>query len=69
MAMAKAKAKKQTSGGARLIASGRHPVLLGLTPGQREIILRAAEIDGRPVTQFLIYHSLAAGRKIIEKNV
>lgn len=62
-----AKKKTQASGGARLKAAGRHPVLLGLTPEQRAKIQAAAAADNRPVTQFLVHHGLAAAEKILEK--
>jgi uncharacterized protein (DUF1778 family) len=63
-----AKNEKQSSGGARLIASGRHPVLLGPTEEQHALLAAAAEVDGRPVTQFLIFHGLEAAKKILKKN-
>ena len=59
---------KQASGGARLKAAGKHPVLLGLLPDQAEKIRAAAEADGRPLTQFFIFHGLAAAEKIL-KNI
>jgi uncharacterized protein (DUF1778 family) len=59
--------KKQASGGARLTASGKVPVLLGLRPEQAEALRAAAEKDGRPLTQFLIFHGLAAAEKILKK--
>ena len=61
--------KKPMSGGARIKASGKSPVLLGLPPEQKEMLQRAAELDGRPLTQFLIFHGLAAAKKILEKSV
>lgn len=61
------KTKKPLSGGARLIASGRHPVLLGLQPDQLAKIRSAASADNRPVTQFLIHYGIAAAEKIIAK--
>lgn len=60
--------KKQASGGAKLKAAGKHPVLIGLTADQREKIQEAAATDGRPVTQFLVYHGLMAAKKILEKS-
>jgi len=60
--------KKQASGGARLRAAGKRAVLLGLTPEQHTKIREAAEIDRRPVTQFLTFHGLAAAEKILKKT-
>jgi uncharacterized protein (DUF1778 family) len=61
--MAKSKTK---SGGAKLIESGKRAVLLGVEPGDHWILSTASKIEKRPVTQFLIYHALAAARKIIK---
>ena len=63
-----AAAPKPLSGGARMKASGKHPVLLGLTTDEREFLRRAAELDGRPLTQLFMFHTFAAARKIIAKN-
>ncbi len=60
------KAPRQASGGARLKAAGRHPVTLGLTPAQRDLIRAAAEKDGRPMTQILLRGGLALAEKILE---
>lgn len=65
----KKNARRQASGGARLVASGKRPVLLGLAPDQHECIAEAAAATGRPVTQFLIFHGLMAAKKILEKSV
>lgn len=43
---------------------GRRPVLLGLQPAEYETIKAAAALDGRPVTQFLIYHGLKEAERI-----
>ncbi len=64
----KTKAAKPTSGGARLKASGRHPVLLGLMPDQLATARAAANADGRPLTQFFVHHGLAAAEKILKKS-
>lgn len=66
--MASRKQAKQASGGARLKAAGKHPVLLGLTADQIATVKAAAEHDGRPVTQFLVYHGLQAAKKILGKS-
>lgn len=59
---------KQISGGARLTASGRKPILLGVTQAELDTIRQAAQIDRRPVTQFLILHGLAAAERILGKE-
>ena len=60
--------KKPMSGGARIKASGKSPMLLGVLPEQKDILRKAAAIDGRPMTQFLLFHALAAAKKILEKS-
>lgn len=59
--------EKPVSGGARLIAAGRHPVLLGPTEEQHARLAQAAKVDGRPLTQFLLFHGLVAAEKILKK--
>jgi hypothetical protein len=59
---------KQRSGGARLVASGKKPMLLGLTPEQHEEIRLAALSEERPMTQYVIHHVVAFARKNNEKN-
>jgi uncharacterized protein (DUF1778 family) len=60
--------KKPISGGARIKLSGKSPVLLGILPEQKEVLQKAAELDGRPMTQFLLFHALAAAKKILDKS-
>jgi len=62
------KTKRQASGGARLVSSGKRPVLLGLTPEQHERLSAAAESEGRPLTQFLAFHGLKAAESILRKT-
>lgn len=59
--------KPQKSGGARLVESGKKPILLGPTKSEHEILKSAAEKEGRPVTQFLLFHGLKAAKKILSK--
>lgn len=66
--MPKKSTTKQASGGARLKASGRVPVLLGLLPDQAETIRAAAAADGRPVTQFLVHYGLETAKRILRKS-
>ncbi len=48
--------KKPLSGGARLIASGRSPMILGWTPEDRAIIEAAAHAEGRSLANFVQFH-------------
>lgn len=59
---------KQASGGARLIASGKRPVTLGVPPDDHAILAEAAKLDGRPLTQFVLHYALAAAKKKLEKS-
>jgi hypothetical protein len=59
---------KQASGGARLKASGRHPVLIGFLPDELADLRAAAEKDGRSVTQFVRHHILTVARKKLGKS-
>lgn len=63
--MAKQK-PKPTSGGGRLMAAGKRPMTLGLSPEQSELIEKAAEQEGRPMTNFVLYHALEHARAILK---
>lgn len=59
------KKTKQASGGARLVASGKIPMTLGLTTEERDLIRQAASAEGRhAMTEFVLHHALEAARKI-----
>ncbi len=54
---------KAPSGGAKLKAAGRHPILLGVSAEQLKALRIAAGIELRPVTQFVLFHAMAAAAK------
>lgn len=54
------KRKSKKSGGARLIASGKRPILVGPTAEQHAELSKAAAIENRPVAQFVLHHALKA---------
>ena len=60
------KKPRPKSGGARLIESGRKPMVIGWTPEQHEKISAAATADSRRMTQFVMYHALKAADKILK---
>lgn len=60
--------KKQASGGARLIACGKKPMLIGWTAEDRDTIERAAKAAGVPMTQFVQIHSIKAARRILRRS-
>lgn len=57
---------KQRSGGARIVAAGKKPVLLALTPEQHDILRRVADAECRSMTQTVIYHLFPLLKKILE---
>lgn len=46
---------KQLSGGAKLKAAGKHAVLLGIDRADYALIQQAANIERRPVAQFIAF--------------
>lgn len=66
--MSKKKPPKQSSGGARLIASGKKPVSLGIWPDDHAVLTAAAQEERIPLTMFLIRSGLEAAKKILEKK-
>ena len=56
--MAEKKKRKQLSGGAKMKASGKKAILLGVTPEQFDKIKLAASLEMRPVTQFVMFYSV-----------
>lgn len=61
--------KKQESGGARAKAKGYKASVVLFTPEEAEIVRRAATESGmRAMTQFIIFHTLTAAKKILEKS-
>lgn len=61
------KKRKQKSGGAKLKASGRKAILLGVTPEQFDKIKLAASLEMRPVSQFVTFYAVKAADTVIAK--
>lgn len=61
-------AKKPPSGTARQKAKGLKGFSLYLSDEQKETLKKAAKLDGRSMTQFLIYHGIKEASRIISKN-
>ncbi len=59
---------KQESGGARLLKAGKKPILLGPTVEQKMTLDAAAAKEGRPTSQFVLFHALQAAGKILRKS-
>jgi hypothetical protein len=59
---------KSKSGGTKMQAAGYKPVQLWLTLEQHKKLFAAASADGRPATQFLLFHGLKAAETILRKN-
>jgi uncharacterized protein (DUF1778 family) len=62
------KQSKRPSGGAALKAAGKKPILCGVTPEQLDELRGAADREGRKVAPFVVFHALAAARKILKKT-
>lgn len=60
---------KHVSGGAALRESGRVPILVPVTPEERELIRQAAAMEKRPMGGFLGVVGLREARKIVERNL
>jgi uncharacterized protein (DUF1778 family) len=65
----KKKPRRQLSGAAKMRQSGKHPILLGVTPEDLELLRQAAALERRPVAQFVVFHSLAAAAVLLSKNL
>lgn len=57
----------QASGGSRLKASGKRPMLLGLTPEQHARIAEAAAVGGEPMSAVATRGALREAEKILRK--
>lgn len=65
-----AKKTKQASGGKRLGASGKKPILLGATREEWAVIHTVAKHERRPMTQYILHHIMElAAKTIAEKNL
>jgi uncharacterized protein (DUF1778 family) len=60
--------RKVLSGAAKMRASGRRGILLSVTPEQHDLLSRAAFVELRPLSQFLLYHGVAAARASLERQ-
>lgn len=63
--MATKRKRKAMSGGAKLKAAGKMPILLGVTPQQMKLFKKAAGLEMRPVTQWVIYHACHAAARLL----
>jgi uncharacterized protein (DUF1778 family) len=68
VAVAKNSKRKQLSGGAKMKAAGRKPILLGVTPEQLERLREAAALELRPVSQFVVYHAMRAADLVVAQG-
>ncbi len=63
--MEQKKKRKQLSGGAKLKASGRKAIMLGVTPAQFDNLKLAASLEMRPVSQFVTFYAVQAAETVI----
>jgi uncharacterized protein (DUF1778 family) len=66
--MAQKKKPASKSSSATHKAAGRRPSLIWFDDEDRATIQAAAKAEHRPMTQFVVHHSLAAARKIVAKQ-
>ena len=62
------KKKAETKRAGYATRAGRTPIGVTVSPEEHAIIREAAEIDGRPMSQFMLRAGLAAAKKILGKN-
>lgn len=60
--------KPQTHSTTRYREAGYVLSQLWISPEDIDIFRRAAEIDGRSLTQFFLHHGLTAARKILKNS-
>jgi uncharacterized protein (DUF1778 family) len=60
--------KRPPSGAAKMKAAGRRGILLSVTPEQHTLLARAAFVELRPLSQFLLFHGVAAAKTSLEKE-
>jgi uncharacterized protein (DUF1778 family) len=60
--------RKQLSGGAKLKKAGKHAILLGVSPEVYEKLRRGAQIQMRPLSQFIVYHAVKAAEAMAARN-
>ena len=60
--------RKQKSGGAKMLAAGKHAVMLRLWPEELEAIAKAANLEGRPVTNFITHRAVTQALKTLDAN-
>jgi uncharacterized protein (DUF1778 family) len=63
----KSRRTKPLSGAAKMRAAGRRGVLLSVTQTQHELLGRAAFVEMRPVSQYVVFHALDAARETLVK--
>ncbi len=52
--------RKQLSSSARMSRLGKHPILLWVTQDQWATLKCAADLEMRPVSQFVVFHAMNA---------
>ena len=62
------KKKKRPSGHAALVNAGRHPVQVGIPIEDMPAIRAAAAIEGRTVSNFVVFHATQAAKGILKRS-
>lgn len=68
MTTKKKPAPKRESGGARMLASGKKPIMIGLTHDEHDMVRQAADLVGRPMAQLAKFVLMSEAKRILEKN-
>lgn len=61
----KPKRRKQLSGAQKLKAYGRRAILLGVWPEDHERLSAAAQLERRPLSQFIVFHAMQAAERLV----
>lgn len=59
------KKKKRISGSDQLINKGKLPILIGLTPEDKEAVIKAAALDDRKMGVFIAHHIARVAREML----
>jgi hypothetical protein len=63
------KTKNLLTGSAHKTARGLKPIQIWVTPIQLESLKKAAKLENRPLTQFVLHNALMSMSKVILQNI
>lgn len=59
--------KKVMSGGAKLKAAGKRAIMLGIKPEVYDLLRSAADVEMRPLSQFIVVSATRAATALLKK--